>query len=208
MNHENRVRDMERAAVDRWFAQTPLGPMFHAGRGRTLPVPADAIQPWRDEAHAIIDKFIVDSRPPAQWAMVGILLAFTCLLLALKPWIGLEGGQIGVIVMGGLALWHVDDFWRLWCYRRDLRALRGRIAASLALRTPIPEEIAGRFRRGNPWRIALQLWVWSFVAIALLSSHFVPPEAIDRGIFLFLLAAVGIAWILYFLSRRVDLGQG
>jgi hypothetical protein len=207
MNHEGRVRDMERAAVDRWFARSPLGTMFDAGDGRMLPMSIDTVEPWRDEAYAIIDTFIVESRPPSQGAMVGIILIFTCLLLALKPWLGLEGGQIGVIVMGGLALWHVGDFHRLWRYRRDLRALRGRIAASLALRTPMPAELANRFRRGNPWRMVLHVWVLSLAVILLLAAHFVPPEAVDPRAMLAALGAVGIAWLLYFLARRTDLAQ-
>jgi hypothetical protein len=207
MNHEGRVRDMERAAVDRWFARTPLGTMFHAGRGRTLPVPPDAVPGWQDEAYAIVDKFIVDSRPPSQWAMVGVILAFTCVMLALQPLLGFEGAHIGVIVMGGLMLWHVGDFWRLWCYRRDLGALRNRIAASLALRTPVPAELGNRFRRGNVWRTVLHLWVAGLAAFMLLSMHFMPVETIDTAVFLATLGALGVAWLLYFLARRTDLFQ-
>jgi hypothetical protein len=207
MNHEGRVRDSERAAVDRWFAPSPLGTIFDAGDGRMLPMPVDTVQPWRDEAYAIIDTFIVESRPPSQGAMIGVILVLTCVLLALKPWLGLEGGQIGVIVMGGLALWHVGDVRRLWRYRRDLKALRARIAASLALRAPMPAELANRFRRGNPWRTALHLWIWSFVAIVLLATHFVPPDPVPPIAILIGLGAVGIAWLFYFLSRRVDLAQ-
>jgi hypothetical protein len=207
MNHEGRVRDSERAAVDRWFAPSPLGTMFDAGDRRMLPMPIDAVQPWRDEAYAIIDTFIVESRPPSQWAMVGIILVFTCVLLALKPWLGLEGGQIGVIVMGGLGLWHVGDVHRLWRYRRDLKALRARIAASLASRAPMPAELANRYRRGNRWRTMLQIWVSSLVAIALLATHFVPPDAVPPLAILIGLGVVVIAWLLYFLSRRIDLAQ-
>jgi hypothetical protein len=196
---------MERAAVNRWFARSPFGTMFNAGRGRMLPMSADAIEPWRDEAFGIIDKFIVDSRPPSQGAMFGIILVFTCVLLALKPVLGLEGGQIGGIVMGGVLLWHVDDLYRFWRYRSDLRELRGRIAASLALRTPVPAELASRYRRGNPWRIALHLWVWSVMAFTLLSLHWTPPEAVDTTAVLAAIGAVGVAWLLYALARRTDL---
>lgn len=208
MNHENRVREMERAAVDRWFARTPLGPMFHAASGRTLPMPADAAEPWREEAYAIIDRFLVDSRPPPQGAMIAVILAFTALLFALEPWLGLGGAQIGVIVMGGLALWHVGDLHRLWRYRRNLRALRVRIEAALVLRSPLPEELARRFRIGNPWRIALHIWVFGLIAILLLAAHFLPPEGVTPAMMLAGLGAVGIAWVLYFLSRRIDLSQG
>ena len=207
MNHEKRVRESERAAVERWFAPSPLGMLFDSGDGRMLPIPTDAIEPWRDEAYAIIDTFLVESRPPPQWAMVGITLVFTFVLLALEPWLGLGGGQIGVIVMGGLGLWHVGDLHRLWRYRRDLKALRARIAASLALRAPMPAELANRFRRGNPWRTMLHLWVACLVAIVALASHFVPPDAIPPIAILIALGAVGIAWLLYFLSRRTDLAQ-
>lgn len=205
MNHESRVRDMERAAVNRWFPDSPFGTMFSAGRGRMLPISIDAIQSWRDEAYAIIDKFIVDSRPPSQWAMMAVILAFFFAMLALQPYLGLEAGQIGGIIMGGVLLWHVDDVWRLWCYRRDLRELRARIAASLVLRTPVPEELAKRYARGNPWRIALHVWVVGLTAFLLLSMHFMPVETIDTVVFLATLGAIGIAWIFYFLARRVDL---
>lgn len=207
MNHEGRVRDMERAAVDRWFARSPLGTMFDAGKGRMLPMSVDTVEPWRDEAYAIIDTFIVESRPPSQGAMIGVILVFTCVLLALKPVLHLEGGQIGVIVMGGLALWHVGDVHRLWRYRRDLRALRARIAASLALRTPMPAELAGRFRRSNPWRIVLHVWVFGLATLLLLAFHFIPPEAMTPAMTLAALAAFGVVWLLYFLARRVDLAQ-
>ncbi|MCX8476440.1 MAG: hypothetical protein MT490_11650 [Sphingomonas sp.] len=207
MNHEKRVRESERAAVERWFAHSPLGTMFSAGDGRMLPIPADAIAPWREEAFAIIDKFIVDSRPPPQWAMFGIIFAFASVLLALQPVLGLDGSAIGAIVMGGLLLWHGADLHLLWRYRRDLKALRGRIAASLALRAPMPAEFADRYRRGNAWRTALHLWVGSLIALALLATHFVPPDAIGPAAILGAIGAIGIAWLLYFLSRRTDLVQ-
>lgn len=207
MNHEGRVRDMERAAVNRWFPASPFGTMFDAGRGRMLPVPADAIQPWRDEAYAIIDKFIVDSRPPSQWAMMAVILGFFLAMLALQPILGLGAGQIGGIILGGVLLWHIDDVWRLWCYRRDLRALRARIAASLVLRTPVPAELGSRYRRANPWRIVLHIWVGSLIALALLSTHLVPPESVTPAMMLAAMGAVGIAWLFYFLARRVDLAQ-
>lgn len=207
MNHEGRVRDSERAAVDRWFARSPLGTMFDSGGGRMLPMSIDTIQPWRDEAYAIIDAFIIDSRPPPQGVMIGIILVFTCILLALQPVLGLDGAQIGVIVMGGLALWHVNDFHRLWRYRRDLKALRARIAASLVLRAPMPAELARRFRRSNPWRIVLHVWVLGLAVILLLAVHFVPPETVSPVMMLAAPVAVGVAWLLYFLSRRVDLAQ-
>jgi hypothetical protein len=169
-----------------------------------LPMSVDAVEPWRGEAYGIIDKFIVDSRPPSQGAMIGIILVFTCVLLALQPLLGLEGGQIGGIVFGGVALWHLGDLHRLWRYRRDLRALRARIAASLVLRSPMPAELAGRYRRSNPWRVALHLWVWSVVAALLLSVHFVSPDAIGPATMLGAIAAIGFAWLLYFFSQRTD----
>jgi hypothetical protein len=207
MNHEKRVREMERAAIERWFAQTPFGLMFNAGDGRTLQIRADLMESAREEAFAIIDKFITDSRPPPQWAMVGVIIAFSLALMALQPLLGLGGGEIGGIVAGGLLLWHGDDWLRLFRYRRDLKALRARTAVALALRTPVPEELAARFRRSNPWRTALHLWVFGLVALAMLAMHFVPPEAIDAGIMTLAIAAVGVAWVFYFLARRTDLAQ-
>lgn len=207
MNHEQRVREMERAAIERWFAQTPVGLVFDAGDGRTLQIRTDMMESAREEAFAVIDKFIADSRPPPQWALVAVIIAFSLALMALRPWLGLGGGQIGGIVAGGLLLWHGDDWLRLWRYRRDLRALRARTAGALALRTPLPGELAARFRRGNVWRIALHLWVFGLAALALLAMHFVPPEAIDAKVMTLAIAAVGVAWLLYFLARRTDLAQ-
>jgi hypothetical protein len=207
MNHEQRVREMERAAVERWFAQTPIGLVFDAGDGRTLQIRADMVESAREEAFAIIDKFIIASRPPPQWAMVAVIIAFSLALLALQPRLGLGGGQIGGIVAAGLLLWHGDDWLRLLRYRRDLRALRARTAAALALRTPVPEELAARYRRGNPWRTALHIWVFGLAALSLLAMHFLPPESVDAGIMTLAIAAVGVAWALYFLARRTDLAQ-
>ncbi len=167
MNHEPKVREMERANVNRWFPVSPLGPMFDAGDGRMLPIPADAGDPWREEAYARIDKYLVEARPPSQGAMVAVILAFTCGMLALQPVLGFSGGQIGGIVMGGLALWHGHDVYLLWQYRRDLRALRARIAASLALRSPLPADLGARFRLTNPWRTALHIWVFGLVALVI-----------------------------------------
>jgi hypothetical protein len=207
MNHEGKVRDMERAAVERWFARSPLGTMFVADARRMLPMPADAIQPWREQAYARIDQYITDSRPPPQGAMVGVILAFTCLLLWLQPILGLNGGQIGGIVMGGLLLWHGHDVWLLWRFRQDQKALRARIAASLALRTPVPAELGDRFRRGNPWRIVLHVWIYGLVAMLLLSMHFMPVDSVSPIFVLGTIGAVGVAWVFYFLARRIDLAQ-
>jgi hypothetical protein len=205
VNHENKVREMERAAVDRWFARTPLGPMFNPGKGRMLPIPADADKPWREEAYAIIDRFIVDSRPPPQWAMMAIFLAFFCILLLLQRYTGFGGAEAGGIVFGGVALWHLDDFYRFWRYKRDLAALRARITASLALRSPVPEEIGRRYRRTNPWRTALQLWIFAFIGFVMTAPHWLPPGDVSLPLMFSLVAAVGIAWLLYLLSRRADL---
>ncbi|MES2986809.1 MAG: hypothetical protein V4808_02780 [Pseudomonadota bacterium] len=207
MNHEGKVRDMERANVDRWFPPSPLGPMFDAGDGRMLPIPADAGAPWREEAYARIDKFLVESRPPSQGAMVAIIIAFTLLLLALQPVLGFSGGQIGGIVMGGLALWHGHDFYLLWRYRQDLKALRARIAASLVLRSPLPAELGARFRRTNHWRTALHIWVWSLVTLAFGSLHFADPDRVPPAMTLLVPIGIVIAWLLYFASRRVDQSQ-
>ena len=206
-DNEKRVIESERAMIDRWFAHSPLGPLFVADDGSMRPIAADALGPWRDEAFSILDKFIVDSRPPPQWALVVIIVGFTWLLLALTPLLGLKGGEIGGIIMAGLLLWHGHDFYLLWRYRRDLRALRSRIAASLALRTPVPAELARRYRRSNVWRTMLHLWIWSIVALALLSTHFADVEKIRPEVFPVLVGSVGIAWLLYFLARRTDLAQ-
>lgn len=207
MNHEGRIRDMERAAVGRWFAASALGPMFDAGRGRMLPMSADAVEPWRQEAYAIIDQYLIDARPPPQGVLVAIILGFSTLLFALEPILHLDGATIGGVMMGGLMLWHLTDYHRLWRYKRDLRALRGRIAASLALRTPLPVELGRRFRRGNPWRTALQIWVVGLTLLLLAAFHFLPPDRVTPAMMLAALGAVGIAWLLYFLSRRVDLAD-
>lgn len=207
MNHEPKVRAMERANVDRWFPRSPLGPMFDAGDGRMLPIPADAGGPWRDEAYARIDRYLVECRPPPQGAMVGIILVFTVLMLWLQPWLGFSGGQIGGIVMGGLALWHGHDVYQLWRYRKDLRELRQRIAASLALRTPLPAELGARFRLANPWRTALHVWVFGLIALAFGWMHFMDAERVSRAMVLLMLIGVGIAWLLYFAARRVDQSQ-
>jgi hypothetical protein len=207
MNHEGKVRDMERAAVDRWFARSPLGPMFVAPRRGMLPMPADAIPAWREEAYARIDRYLVEARPPSQGLMLAVILGFTVVMLMLQPLLGFSGGEIGGIVMTGLLLWHGHDIWLLYKYKRDLRALRARIATSLALRTPVPAELGERFRRSNPWRLALHLWVYALIAITLLAMHFVPPDKIGPAVMLGAIVAVGIAWALYFLARRVDLAQ-
>ena len=198
---------MERAAVERWFAPSPIGLMFDAGDRRMLQIRTDMVEAAREEAFAIIDRFIVESRPPPQWALVAVIIAFSLALMALQPLLHLSGGEIGGIVAGGLLLWHGDDWLRLWRYRRDLKALRARTAAALALRTPVPEELAGRYRRSNPWRTLLHVWVLGLVAATMLAMHFVPPDAIGGGITALVIAAVGVAWILYFLARRTDLAQ-
>ncbi|HWU95148.1 MAG TPA: hypothetical protein VN029_06090, partial [Sphingomonas sp.] len=74
--------------------------------------------------------------------------------------------------------------------------------------TPIPRELTLRYRRRNPWRIALHAWVWGLVFLAIAGQHFVPPESVPVAVIPLALAAVGVAWILHFLSRRVDLSQG
>lgn len=207
MDNEQRVREMERASVERWFAPSPLGALFDAGDGRMLQIGVDAIEAARAEAFAIIDRFIVDSRPPPRWAVFGVIFAFTCALLALQPLLGLGGAAIGGIVMGGLILWHADDLLRLLRYRRDLKSLRARTAVALGARAPLPEDLAARYRRRNPWRTVFHIWVSGASVLALLSAHFVAPDSIGIETFPLALGAVAIGWLLYWLARRVDRAQ-
>lgn len=202
------MRDSERAAVERWFPVSPLGPLFDPGSGDLLPAPAATIPAWQAEAFARIDQFIEREHADMQvhgW-LFGLLFIglFAIAMLAQLP--------IGpTLVIGGAAggaLLHGWPLWQLYRYRRDLRQLRAHIRGELALRTPIPRELSQRFRRRNPWRIALHAWVWGLILLTLAAQHFVAPQDVPVAALPLGLAAVGIAWILHFLSRRVDLSQG
>jgi hypothetical protein len=181
--------------------------MFDAGDGRMLRIAPDAIPAWRDEAFARIEAFLLATRPPPGWAVFGAVFLFAILVTALQRYLALRGEVLALLVAAATLLWHVAHILKLRRFRRDLRDLRARIAASLALSTPVPAEWGARYRRRNPWRVALHLWVWSLIAVGLAAQHFVPPDAIDRGALLAALAAVGIAWLLHFAARRVDRTQ-
>jgi hypothetical protein len=204
MDREKAMRESERAAVERWFAPSPLGPMFDVGDGRMLRIAPDAIPAWRDRAFARIEAFIVASRPPPRELMFCLAFLFAGLVTVLQIHTALRGEAIAALMAGGAVLWHAVEMLKVRDFRRDLRGLRGEIAASLALSTPLPAEFGARFRRRNPWRTALQIWVWSVLAAALASLHFVPAEAIDRGPILAALGATGVAWLLHFAARHVD----
>ncbi|MDF0753043.1 hypothetical protein NLU14_22710, partial [Marinobacter sp. 71-i] len=80
--------------------------------------------------------------------------------------------------------------WQLYRFRRDLRRLRARIHGELATRVPIPRALATRFRRRNPWRIALHAWVWGLAALGIGAQHFVAPQDVPAAIVPAALAAV------------------
>jgi hypothetical protein len=206
MDSERAVRESERAAIERWFPASPLGPLFDPGDGSLLPISADAAPAWKAEAFAIVEGFLAGSRDEKQHMMTLVFVAIAAgLLLGLA---GIRGGfalAIG-IGAGGAAL-HGWSFYKLWRYRRDLADLRARIRTGLAGRSPLPRELAQRYRRGNPWRVVLHVWIWSLVALALGAQHFIAPERVSPAVIPAALGAVAIAWILYFLSRRIDLAR-
>src|SRR3954469_17181703 len=112
MDREAIVRESERAAIDRWFPRSPLGPMFDAGDGRMLPMPADTIGTWRAEGFAIVDAFIVDSRPPPQGVLFGIVFLFAALFMVIQSFVRLPGGAMAVLFAVGTMAWHAIDV--LW----------------------------------------------------------------------------------------------
>jgi hypothetical protein len=208
MDQRRMVRESERAAIERWFPVSPIGPLFDPGSGDLLPAPAAAIPGWQAEAFARIDRYVEREHVGTQvhgWLFVAFLLGLVAIATLAQLPIGMT------LVVGGAAggaLLHGWPLWQLYRFRRDLRQLREHIRSELALRTPIPRELTVRYRRRNPWRIALHVWVWALIALALAAQHFVPPESVPVAAIPLALAAVGVAWILHFLSRRVDLSQG
>jgi hypothetical protein len=207
MDRERIVRESERAAIERWFPPSPLGPLFDPGDGNLLPIPADSAPAWKAEAFARIDAWIAETRTEKREHMV-LLFLWTIGLFAIVALVGLPTGTSLMIgtALGAFVL-HAWSIWRLRCFRHDLAELRARIRTELAGRTPLPRELAQRFRRSNPWRVVLHVWIWSFVLLMLAAQHFVPPESVSPAMILAALGAVGIAWILHFLSRRIDLAQ-
>lgn len=208
MDQRRIVRESERAAIERWFPASPLGPLFDPGTGDLLPAPAASIPGWQAEAFARIDRYVEREYVAGQvhgWMfvafMIGLSLIATFAHLPVGTTLVIGGAAGGAILHG----WPI---WQLYRFRRDLRLIRERIRGELALRTPIPRELAARYRRRNPWRVALHAWVWGLVFLALAAQHFVPPESVPAALLPLALGAVGIAWILHFLSRRIDLGQG
>lgn len=207
MDSERAVRESERAAIERWFPASPLGPLFDPGDGRLLPIPADAAPAWKEQAFAIVEGFLVASR-----ADKGHMKLLVFLAIAAGALLGFAGVRSGFALMigivAGAAGLHAWSFYKLWRYRRDLRELRRRILASLAGRSPLPQELAGRYRRRNPWRTALHLWIGTLGIAALVGEHFLPPERVPAALVPAALTAVAIGWGLYFMSRRIDLRRG
>ncbi|WP_144034191.1 hypothetical protein [Sphingomonas sp. IBVSS2] len=208
MDRRRIVRESERAAIERWFPASPLGPLFDPGTGDLLPAPAAAIPGWQAEAFARIDHYVEHEHVAAQvhgW-LFGLFIAG---LLVIAMTVGLPIGR--TLVIGGAAggaLLHGWPIWQLYRFRCDLRRLRARIHGELVTRVPIPRALATRFRRRNPWRIALHAWVWGLAALGIGAQHFVAPQDVPAAIVPAALAAVAIAWILHFLSRRIDLRRG
>ena len=207
MDRERAIRESERAAIERWFPSCPLGPLFDPGDGRLLPTPADTISGWKQEAFEIVETFLAGSRAEEDHMKVFLFLAIAAGLAF--GFAGIHSGFALMIGIGaGAAALHAYSLYKLWRYRRDLAALRQRILASLAGRSPLPQELAGRYRRHNAWRTALHIWVWTLGLSALVGQHFLPPESVSPALILAALAAVAIAWGLYFQSRRIDLRHG
>jgi hypothetical protein len=207
MDRKQAIREGERAAIERWFPSSPLGPLFDPGDGRLLPTPTDTIASSKDQAFAIVDSFLAASR-----AQEDHMKIFLCIAVAGAVLMGFAGFRSGYALVAGIgagaALLHAHSFYRFWRYRRDLAALRQRVLASLACRSPLPHELASRYRRRNMWRTALHIWVWALALSALAVQHFLPPEQMPPALIPAALAAVAVGWGLYFLARRVDLRHG
>ena len=179
MDHRRSVRESERAAIERWFPASPLGPLFDPGTGDLLPAPAAAIPGWQAEAFARIDRHVEQDHVAGQvhgWLFglffVGLFLIAMAAHLPIGPTMVIGGAAGGAVLHG----WPI---WQLY-----------------------------RFRRRNPWRVALHVWVWGLVALGIGAQHFVEPQDVPAAVIPAALAAVGIGWVLHFLSRRIDLRRG
>jgi hypothetical protein len=207
MKRDEMVREQERAAIGRWFPTSPLGQLFDPGDGGLLRVHADAVPAWKQEAYALIDRFLGDSQFEAQLQTL-VLVGLAIVGGLVIGWTGFGSGTALMVLIGlGGFAFHAWPIYRLWRYRTELAALRARIRASLAASAPLPRELGERFQRRNPWRIALQVWVFALVLGGFAAQNFIGPERIPASAVFVMLAAVGIAWGLYFLSRRVDLRE-
>jgi hypothetical protein len=201
MDREKALRDGEREAVERWFPRGPLGRLFDAGDGRMLSIRDDVVPAWRDEAFAVIDAFVADTqrlRPDGVAVIAAVALAS---FLAIHFH---HGAYAGVAVGIGMAAVHILGMLRHQRYKRDLAAVRGRILHSLASSVPLPADLGKRFRQGNHWRTALNVWVGLLVIAAGLAAHFMAPDPFPPIATVITIACIGIAWMLFFLARHAD----
>jgi hypothetical protein len=204
MDREKAIRESERAAVERWFPRSPLGQLFDPGDGRMLQVRDDAVPKWRDEAFAVIEGFLKDvGRLHAYGILVIVAVAVSSFFAITSHHSAYAGVAMGL----GIAAVHILGVMRHQKYKRDLAAVRAKIRGELAISTPLPAELSQRFKQGNRWRTALNVWVGGLVIAMGLAAHFLQPDAIPPLAVLTLLVCIGIAWMLFFLAQRHDRDQ-
>lgn len=197
------IIDSERAEIGRWFGASPFGMLFFAEDGRGWPVPAETVERRKDEAETRLLTLLSEPMAERVAGIAAIGAAMVLVFLIGRASAGTATAYTATI-MTGMGAAHAMQTWRLWRYRQSMRALRRDIAAELVRSAPLGSEIVTRYRRHNPWRLALHIWVSMILIAAALGSHFLMAD--PRAV-LGVAAAVGVAWLLYWAANAVDARQ-
>jgi len=197
------VIDTEQAEIDRWFGASPFGQLFFAEDGRGWPIPSHMLAARKAEAHA---RLLALLDMPWNERVTGTLAIGAAMALVFFTGRAISGTTTAYAAMlfTGVGAAHAMQAWRMWLYRHSLRTLRREITAELSRSSPLTRDIATRYRRHNPWRLALHVWVGLVLLGGVLGMHFLE---IGPLLIFAVSAGVAIAWLLYFASNAVDARQ-
>ena len=200
------IRATEYAAVARWFSPSPLGLLFHGSDGTARPIATDRAEARRAEAERAIDTYL-EGLPAQGPLFMGMILAAIVIAWCVADLLGLsKSGAIPAGFAIGAGAAHAYELSHLFAMRAKLRDIRAAIADDLRATAPVPATIAERYRRRNPFKIALEVLVAAIAIFALVAMH-------DEGLMLAVpawlyLAVVPLAWILFALSKHRDATSG
>jgi hypothetical protein len=195
-----RIRDAESARIARWFRDGVHGLVYFDRKGRAIPISESEHDRWSGQALKRVDTYVDDlERSPREVVILAVCVVVAAFFLktalaGIMPMFKSFQPMLFAIPACFLPVLYEVTF------RRDQSALRGRIEEKLFLRTPLPEEVAGRSRRHNVFAIGQAVTAGAAVLIAVLALFRDDPGFGTLAMLTFF----GLAWLFSRAAQRVD----
>lgn len=198
------LRDAEYAKVDRWFAQTPRGLIYHALDKRAFAVSPAEAERLTAQARMRIDAMVL-AEIINGYIGAGIFMSVPFFLWLLRGLVGMTFNEaIGIGLVLGFAGVRIFAMMVARDYKADLKALRAAHEKLMVGRIPIAAEQAAQWRQTNPWRTAMEIVVMACIGAVALMFTMDMESAGMRWLVFGVMILFPIAWGLHFAAAKVD----